>query len=65
MEIKLETLANGFVLNVITRQGHTRVFYSYDDYEKVQKEMSAVVSEYVAQVREFIGLSQQKNQREK
>jgi predicted transcriptional regulator len=63
MEIKLETLANGFVLNVITRQGHTRVFYSYDDYEKVQKEMSEVVSEYVAQVREFI--SQQKNQREK
>lgn len=63
MEIKLETLANGFVLNVITRQGHTRVFYSYDDYEKVQKEMSEVVSEYVAQVREFI--SQQKNQSEK
>jgi predicted transcriptional regulator len=63
MEIKLETLANGFVLNVITRQGHTRVFYSYDDYEKVQKEMSEVVSEYVAQVREFI--SQQKDQSEK
>jgi len=63
MEIKLETLANGFVLNVITRQGHTRVFYSYDDYEKVQKEMSEVVSEYVAQVREFI--SQQKNKSEK
>ena len=63
MEIKLETLANGFVLNVMTRQGHTRVFYSYDDYEKVQKEMSEVVSEYVAQVREFI--SQQKNQSEK
>jgi predicted transcriptional regulator len=63
MEIKLETLAKGFVLNVITRQGHTRVFYSYDDYEKVQKEMSEVVSEYVAQVREFI--SQQKNKSEK
>jgi predicted transcriptional regulator len=63
MEIKLETLANGFVLNVVTRQGHTRVFYSYDDYEKVQKEMSEVVSEYVAQVREFI--SQQKNKSEK
>lgn len=63
MEIKLETLANGFVLNVITRQGHTRVFYSYDDYEKVQKEMSEVVSEYVAQAREFI--SQQKVQSEK
>jgi predicted transcriptional regulator len=63
MEIKLETLANGFVLNVVTRQGHTRVFYSYDDYEKVQKEMSEVVSEYVAQVREFI--SQQKDQSEK
>jgi predicted transcriptional regulator len=63
MEIKLETLANGFVLNAITRQGHTRVFYSYDDYEKVQKEMSEVVSEYVAQVREFI--SQQKNKSEK
>lgn len=63
MEIKLETLANGFVLNVITRQGHTRVFYSYDDYEKVQKEMSEVVSEYVAQVREFISQQQKKSEK--
>ena len=54
MNISVQAIANGFVLTVATRQGTTIVHFPYEDYEKMQKEIADVISEFEASRREFI-----------
>lgn len=58
MNINIHALINGFVLSITTAQGKTEIFYPFEQYEELQKEVANVISEFEANRREWIAKNQ-------